>query len=66
MATIEPTQITIPESELRQWIEHIEQGLEPSVKYSDDAAKMQSDAYNLRGSMLHYLSNRIRTFVRPQ
>lgn len=66
MNTVEPTQITIPESELKQWLEHVERGLEPSVKYSDDAAKMQADAYKQRGAMLHYLNHRMRTFVRPQ
>jgi len=59
----EPVQITILEDELRDWLKHIEQGLEPSVKFSEDAAKMQADAYNVRGDMLYYLNHRIRNYM---
>jgi hypothetical protein len=59
---MEPLQITIPASELEQWLNHIQRGLEPSVKYSDDPAKMQADAYTERGNMLYYLNHRIRAF----
>lgn len=60
----EPLQITIPASELEDWLERIAQGLEPSVKFTDDAAKMQADAYKVRGDMLYYLNRRIRAFMR--
>ena len=60
----EPIQIRIPEAELKQWLEHIKRGLEPSVRYSDDPAKMQSDAYKERGDMLYYINHRIRAFLK--
>jgi hypothetical protein len=59
----EPTQIAIPESELTDWLKHIERGLNPSVKFSDDAAKMQAEAYEERGKMLYYLNHRIKAFM---
>jgi hypothetical protein len=60
---MEPLQITIPANELEQWLEHIKRGIEPAVKFSDDPAKMQADAYKERGDMLYYLNHRIRAYM---
>ena len=60
----EPVTIAVPLVELKQWLGHIEQGLEPVVKFSDDATAMQSAAYRERGIRFEILNQRIRAFVR--
>ena len=57
------TKFSIPLSELKDWIKHIDKGMQPEIKYSDDPVQMQKDAYDIRGNMLCYLNHRIRSWI---
>lgn len=59
----EPLSITIPKAELINWLEHIENGLNPYVKYKDSKVEMLEDSYKVRGDMLYYLNHRIKSFI---
>lgn len=63
MSESEIVQVTIPAYMLGEWLKHIEQGLEPSIKFSEDTSKMQAEAYKVRGDMLHYLNHSIRGWM---
>ncbi len=54
--------ISIPESELHEWLKHIATGMTPIVKF-DDMEKMKDEAYKRRGEELYYLNHRIRAFL---
>ena len=61
--TPKPTMITIPEIELRDWLKHVALGMDPTVKFDDDASKMKDEAYKRRGEELYFLNHRIRSFL---
>lgn len=61
----EPIEISIAQSQLIDWLNHIKLGAEPKVKFSDNLNEMLEEAYKMRGNELYYLNHRIRSFLPP-
>ena len=55
----EPVTYSIAESELREWLRHVREGMEPEVPFKMDNNEMLAAAYELRGNMLYYLNHRL-------
>lgn len=59
-----PEVVQIPVSKLKEWLMHVSDGIDPTVKFdSYDNNAMLLDAYHARGKELNYLSVQLRVYM---
>lgn len=59
----EPVIVSIPESELIDWIGHIKTGMNPTVEFNHKSERMLKEAFKQRGDQLYYLKHRIMSYI---